>query len=171
VDLFINYVITTRLSLPVILVALAVVALVGSSLWIVILVLGLLKWDRFAVVMRSATMQTRNLDYVTVAKAIGCSTPRIVLSEIMPNILGNLVVVATLEMASAILLEASLSFLGLGVQPPLPSWGLMIAEAKQYMFFSAWLINIPGLALLVLVLAINLLGDGVRDIAAPEQRS
>jgi peptide/nickel transport system permease protein len=171
VDLFINYLVTTRLSLPVILVALAVVALVGSSLWLVILVLGLLKWDRFAVVMRSATMQTRNLDYVTVAKAIGCSTPRIVLSEIMPNILGNLVVVATLEMASAILLEASLSFLGLGVQPPLPSWGLMIAEAKQYMFFSAWLINIPGLALLVLVLAINLLGDGVRDIAAPEQRS
>jgi peptide/nickel transport system permease protein len=171
VDLVINYLVTTRLSLPVILVALAVVALVGSSLWVVILVLGLLKWDRFAVVMRSATMQTRSLDYVTVAKAIGCSTPRIVLSEIMPNILGNLVVVATLEMASAILLEASLSFLGLGVQPPLPSWGLMIAEAKQYMFFSAWLINIPGLALLVLVLAINLLGDGVRDIAAPEQRS
>jgi peptide/nickel transport system permease protein len=171
VDLFINYLVTTRLSLPVILVALAVVALVGSSLWIVILVLGLLKWDRFAVVMRSATMQTRNLDYVTVARAIGCSSPRIVLSEIMPNILGHLVVVGTLEMASAILLEASLSFLGLGVQPPLPSWGLMIAEAKQYMFFSAWLINIPGLALLVLVLAINLLGDGIRDIAAPEQRN
>jgi peptide/nickel transport system permease protein len=171
VDLLVSYIVTTRLSLPVILVALAVVALIGSSLWVVILVLGLLKWDRFAVVMRSATMQTRNLDYVTVARAVGCSSPRIVLSEIMPNILGNLVVVATLEMASAILLEASLSFLGLGVQPPLPSWGLMIAEAKQYMFFSAWLINIPGLALLVLVLAINLLGDGVRDIAAPEQRS
>jgi peptide/nickel transport system permease protein len=171
VDLFITYIVTTRLSLPVILVALAVVALVGSSLWIVILVLGLLKWDRFAVVMRSATMQTRNLDYVSAARAMASSTPRIVLSEIMPNILGNLIVVATLEMASAILLEASLSFLGLGVQPPLPSWGLMISEAKQYMFFSAWLINIPGLALLILVLAINLLGDGVRDIAAPEQRT
>ena len=170
VDLFITYIVTTRLSLPVILVALAVVALAGSSLWIVILVLGLLKWDRFAVVMRSATMQTRDLDYVAAARAMGCSTPRIVLSEIMPNIMGNLIVVATLEMASAILLEASLSFLGLGVQPPLPSWGLMISEAKQYMFFSAWLINIPGLALLILVLAINLLGDGVRDIAAPEQR-
>jgi peptide/nickel transport system permease protein len=171
VDLFISYLVTTRLSLPVILVALAIVAIIGSSLWVVIAVLGLLKWDRFAVVMRSATMQTRGLDYVTAARAMGCSTPRIVLSEIMPNIFGNLVVVATLEMASAILLEASLSFLGLGVQPPLPSWGLMISEAKQYMFFSAWLINIPGLALLVLVLAINLLGDGVRDIAAPEQRT
>src|SRR5690606_6870173 len=123
------------------------------------------------VVMRSATLQTRNLDYVTAARAMGCSTPRIVLGEMMPNITGSLVVVATLEMASAILLESSLSFLGLGVQPPLPSWGLMIAEAKQYMFFSAWLINIPGLSLLALVLAINLLGDGIRDIAAPEQRS
>ena len=133
--------------------------------------LGLLKWDRFAVVMRSATLQVRGLDYVVAAEAMGCSTARIVLAEILPNVTGSLVVVATLEMASAILLESSLSFLGLGVQPPLPSWGLMISEAKQYMFFSAWLINIPGLALLVLVLAINLLGDGVRDIAAPEQRT
>jgi peptide/nickel transport system permease protein len=91
-----------------------------------------------------------------------------VLSEIMPNILGNLVVVATLEMASAILLEASLSFLGLGVQPPLPSWGLMIAEAKLYMFFSFWLIAIPGTALALLVLAINMVGDGIRDVTAPE---
>lgn len=170
VDLFVTYLITTRLSLPVILVALAVVALVGGSLWIVILVLGLLKWDRFAVVMRSATMQVRSLDYVAAAQAVGCSTPRIVLSEILPNITGNLVVVATLEMASAILLEASLSFLGLGVQPPLPSWGLMISEAKGYMFFNPWLITIPGTALLMLVLAINLLGDGIRDVAAPEQR-
>lgn len=171
VDLLVNYVITTRLSLPVILVALAVVALVGGSLWIVILVLGLLKWDRFAVVMRSATLQARSLDYVAAAQAIGCSTPRILLGEIMPNITGSLIVVATLEMASAILLEASLSFLGLGVQPPLPSWGLMISEAKTYMFFSAWLITIPGAALLALVLSINLVGDGIRDVAAPESRN
>jgi peptide/nickel transport system permease protein len=171
VDLFVNYLITTRLSLPVILVALAVVALVGGSLWVVILVLGLLKWDRFAVVMRSATMQARSLDYVAAAQAIGCSTPRILLGEIMPNITGSLIVVATLEMASAILLEASLSFLGLGVQPPLPSWGLMISEAKTYMFFSAWLITIPGAALLALVLSINLVGDGIRDVAAPESRN
>jgi peptide/nickel transport system permease protein len=168
VDMVVTYLVTTRLALPVILVALALVALVGSSLTVVILVLGLLKWDRFAVVMRSATMQHRSLDYVAAAQAIGCSTPRILLSEILPNIAGNLIVVATLEMASAILLEAALSFLGLGVQPPLPSWGLMISEAKPYMFFSPWLITIPGLALLVLVLAINLVGDGVRDVTAAE---
>ena len=171
VDLVVTYLITVRLALPVILVALAVVALVGSSLWLVILVLGLLKWDRFAVVMRSTTMQVRGLDYVVAARATGASTARIVLGELLPNVADALVVVATLEMASAILLEAALSFLGLGVQPPLPSWGLMISEAKSYMFFSAWLITIPGAALLALVLAINLLGDGIRDVTAPEGRN
>jgi peptide/nickel transport system permease protein len=171
VDLVVTYLITVRLALPVILMALAVVALVGSSLWLVILVLGLLKWDRFAVVMRSTTMQVRGLDYVVAARATGASTARIVLGELLPNVADALVVVATLEMASAILLEAALSFLGLGVQPPLPSWGLMISEAKSYMFFSAWLITIPGAALLALVLAINLLGDGIRDVTAPEGRN
>jgi peptide/nickel transport system permease protein len=170
VDLFVTYLLTVRLSMPVILVALAVVALVGGSLSVVILVLGLLIWDRFAVVMRSATQQAAALDYVTAARAIGCSTTRIILGEILPNVAGSLIVVATLEMAHAILLEAALSFLGLGVQPPLPSWGLMISEAKRFMFFSPWLITIPGTALLVLVLAINLLGDGLRDATAPEQR-
>jgi peptide/nickel transport system permease protein len=137
----------------------------------VILVLGLLLWDRFAVVLRSATQQARGMDYVAAAQAAGCSTPRILFSEILPNVLNPLIVVATLEMAHAILLEAALSFLGLGVQPPLPSWGLMVAEGKALMFFEPWLITIPGLALFLLVLAVNLLGDGVRDITAPENRN
>jgi peptide/nickel transport system permease protein len=168
VDLVITFIVTTRLAMPVVLVALAVAALAGSSLKIVILVLGLLLWDRFAVVTRSATMQVRGLDYVAAAQAVGCSTLRIILSEVLPNIANALIVVATLEMAQAILLEAALSFLGLGVQAPLPSWGLMVAEGKEYMFFSPWVITIPGVALFTLVLAINLLGDGVRDLTAPE---
>ncbi len=171
VDMAVNFLITTRLSMPVILVALAVVSLIGSSLWIVISVLGLLIWDRFAVVMRSSTMQVRNLDYVAAAQAIGCSTSRIIMAEILPNIMNNLIVVATLEMAHAILLEAALSFLGLGVQPPAPSWGLMISEGKGMMFFDPWLIGIPGAALFVLILAINLMGDGIRDVTAPENRN
>jgi peptide/nickel transport system permease protein len=171
VDMAITFIITMRLSLPVVLVALAVVALVGGSLLVVILVLGLLLWDRFAVVLRSATQQARGMDYVAAAQAAGCSTPRILFSEILPNVLNPLIVVATLEMAHAILLEAALSFLGLGVQPPLPSWGLMVAEGKALMFFEPWLITIPGLALFLLVLAVNLLGDGVRDITAPENRN
>lgn len=167
VDMVANFLITTRLSMPVVLVAIAVVSLVGSSLTVVIWVLGLLIWDRFAVVMRSATMQVRNLDFVAAAQALGCSTPRIVFSEILPNTANHLIVVATVEMAHAILLEAALSFLGLGVQPPEPSWGLMISEAKGLMFFDGWLIAIPGAALFALVLSINLLGDGVRDVTAP----
>lgn len=170
-DMLVTFLVTTRLSMPVILVALATVAMVGGSLWIVILVLGLLKWDRFAVVMRSATQQVRSLDYVAAAQSAGASTRRILFGEILPNVMPQLIVVATLEAASAILLEAALSFLGLGVQPPLPSWGLMIAEAKSYMFFSFWLIAIPGGALAVLILAINLAGDGLHDFLAPQGKS
>lgn len=171
VDLVINFIITARLAMPVVLVALAVVAMIGGSLAVVILTLGLLKWDRFAVVMRSATQQVRSLDYVTAAEAAGASRRRIVLGEVLPNVFPHLIVVATVEAGSAILLEAALSFLGLGVQPPLPSWGLMIAEAKNLMFFSFWLIAIPGTALALLVLGINMLGDGLRDVFAPDGRS
>jgi peptide/nickel transport system permease protein len=170
VDMAVTFIITVRLAMPVILVALAVVAMVGGSLWIVILVLGLLKWDRFAVVMRAATQQVRSLDYVAAAEATGASTARIIAGEVLPNVLPHLIVVASVEAASAILLEAALSFLGLGVQPPLPSWGLMIAEAKTYMFFSFWLIAIPGTALATLVLVINMVGDGIRDVSAPGGR-
>jgi peptide/nickel transport system permease protein len=161
VDDVVMFVITCRLAIPLILVALTVVALVGSSLTVVVATLGLLLWDRFAVVARTTTMQVRNLDYIAAAQAAGASRAHILLREVLPNILTHLVVVATLEMALAILLEAALSFLGLGVPPPLPSWGLMIAEAKDYMFFSPWVIMIPGVALFILVLGINLLGDGL----------
>jgi peptide/nickel transport system permease protein len=170
VDMVVTFIITTRLSMPVVLVALAVVAIIGSSLSVVIWVLGLLIWDRFAVVMRSATQQIRAREFIIAAQASGCSTPRILATEVAPNVLNHLIVVATLEMAHAILLEAALSFLGLGVQPPTPSWGLMVSEAKGLMFFDPWLIAIPGVALFLLVLAINLLGDGLRDVTAPENR-
>ena len=171
VDAVISFVFATRLSMPVVLVALAVVAVVGGSLTAVIMVLGLLLWDRYAVVMRSATQQVRSLDYVAAASAVGASTGRILASEILPNVLNNLIVVATFEVAHAILLEAALSFLGLGVQPPLPSWGLMIAEGKEHILFEPWVIVIPGVALSILVLAVNMLGDGLRDVAAPENRN
>ena len=170
-DMIITFIITTRLAMPAILVALAVVALVGSSTTVVIWVLGLLLWDRFAVVMRSTTQQIRNLDYVAAAEAAGCSTLRILVTEIMPNVFNALIVVATLEIAHAVLLEAALSFLGLGVQPPTPSWGLMISEGKGHMFFKPWLIAIPGFALFVMILCINMLGDGIRDVTAPENRN
>lgn len=168
VDLVVNYLIATRLALPVVLVALAVVSSVGGSLPTVILVLGLLKWDRFAIVMRAVTRQARAKDYVAAARAAGAGPGHLLLREILPNVMPQLIVIATVEAASAILLEAALSFLGLGVQPPLPSWGLMIAEAKNQMFFSFWPIALPALMLATLVLALNLLGDGLRDVLAGE---
>lgn len=164
VDDVVMFVITCRLSIPLILIALTIVALFGNSLAIVILTLGLLLWERFAVVARTTTMQFRNREFVAAAQAAGASTLHILVRELLPNILPHLVVVATLEIAIAILLEAALSFLGLGVPAPLPSWGLMIAEARDYMFFSPWVIMIPGLALFILVFAFNLIGDGLRDL-------
>ena len=164
IDDVVMFAITARLSIPVVLVALAVAGLMGSSFILVILVLGLLLWDRFAVVARSTTMQIRTLDYVSAAWCAGCSHSSVLLREVLPNIATHLAVVATLEMALAILLEAALSFLGLGVPAPLPSWGLMISEAKDYMFFTPWVILVPGITLFVLVLGVNLLGDALRDM-------
>jgi peptide/nickel transport system permease protein len=168
VDSVVTFIVTVRLAMPLVLVALAVVATIGGSLTVVVLVLGLLRWDRFAVVTRAATQQVRALEFIAAAECTGASSLRIILGEVLPNITPQLVVVATVEAAQSILFEVALSFLGLGVQPPLPSWGLMIAEAKLYMFFSFWLIAIPGTALALLVLAINMVGDGVRDVTAPE---
>jgi peptide/nickel transport system permease protein len=168
VDMVITFLINTRLSLPSTLVALAVVGFTGGSLRVIVIVLGLLLWDRFAIVSRSRTQQLRSLEYVAAAKASGFSDLRIILTEILPNIANELIVVATLEVANAILYEAAYSFLGFGIQPPLPSWGLMIAEGKSAMFFKPWVINIPGFFLFILLVAVNLLGDGVRDVTAPE---
>lgn len=170
-DALVSYIVTTRLALPVVLVALATAALVGGSLKVVIVLLGLLLWDRFAIVTRSATQQLRDAEFIAAAKALGASTPYILLRELLPNLMSALTVVATLEMAHAILLEATLSFLGLGVQPPTPSWGLMVAEGKAYMFFQPWVIVIPGVVLALLVLGINLVGDGLRDVTAPDGRN
>ena len=163
VDAVVMFIVSCRLAIPLILVALTVVFMVGSSLTVVVLTIGLLLWERFAVVSRAVTRQVCGLDYVAAAWAAGCSRSWIILREVLPNIVHHLVVIATIDMAIAILLEAALSFLGLGVPPPLPSWGLMIAEGKDYMFFKPWVIEIPGIALVVLVLGINLLGDGLRD--------
>ncbi|OSN07735.1 peptide ABC transporter permease [Lonsdalea iberica] len=170
VDAVVSYILTVRLSMPVILVALAMASMVGGSVNVVIMLLGLLLWDRFLIVSRSVTRQLREAEFVAAAKTLGASSLFIMLREILPNLLGPLTVVATLEIAHAILLEATLSFLGLGVQPPMPSWGLMVAEGKAYMFFQPWVILIPGVMLAVLVLGINLVGDGLRDITALDGR-
>jgi peptide/nickel transport system permease protein len=171
VDAIVSYLLTVRLAMPVILVALALSALVGGSVKVVIVLLGLLLWDRFLIVSRAVTRQLSEAEFIAAARTLGASSLFIMLREILPNLLGPLTVVATLEIAHAILLEATLSFLGLGVQPPMPSWGLMVAEGKAYMFFQPWVILIPGVALALLVLSINLVGDGLRDVTALDGRN
>jgi len=170
IDLVISFVITTRLSLPIVLVALAAVALGGASLTTLITVLGLLLWDRFAVVTRAAAQSLRHQEYIMGLRAIGASRTRILFLEILPNMRATILVVVSLEVANVILLEAALSFLGLGVRPPTPSWGLMISEGRDNILFDPWLIALPGSALCLLVLAVNLFGDGMRDVAGPARK-
>ena len=169
VDMLISFIVTTRLSLPIVLVALAAVALGGASLKTLAIVLSLLLWDRFAVVVRAAAQSLRSREFVQATQSFGASHLYIMLHGILPNLRNTLIVVATLEIANVILLEAALSFLGLGAQPPTPSWGLMIAEGREHILFDPWLIALPGAGLCLLILAVNLLGDGVRD-ALDERR-
>lgn len=170
VDMLISFAITTRLSLPIVLVALAAVALGGASLTTLITVLGLLLWDRFAVVTRAAAQSLRHQEFIMGLRAIGASRTRILFLEILPNMRATILVVVSLEVANVILLEAALSFLGLGVRPPTPSWGLMISEGRDNILFDPWLIALPGSALCLLVLAVNLFGDGMRDITGPARK-
>ena len=170
IDMVISFAITTRLSLPIVLVALAAVALGGASLTTLITVLGLLLWDRFAVVPRAAAQSLRHQEFIMGLRSIGASRMRILFLEILPNMRATILVVVSLEVANVILLEAALSFLGLGVRPPTPSWGLMISEGRDNILFDPWLIALPGSALCLLVLAVNLFGDGMRDITGPARK-
>jgi peptide/nickel transport system permease protein len=171
VDAVVMYLVNSKLALPGLVVALSLVSIFGGSVLILILVLGFLFWDRYAIVTRTITMQLRAQEFVTAAQAVGATRTRIILAEIMPNLLDRVIVILTLEMAVAILIEAALSFLGLGIPPPTPSWGQMVAEGRSSMFFQPFLVTIPGIAILVLVISINMMGDGIRDITSPEGRN
>ena len=155
------------LSIPSLIFALAVMALLGPGLFNVFLALGLTNWSYTCRITRSQVLFTRSLDYVTAARAIGYGPVRMMFNQILPNIMGPILVMATLGVAYAILLEASLSFLGLGVQPPTPSWGGMLATAREQLFTAPWISIFPGLAIFFTVLGLNLLGDGLRDILDP----
>ena len=167
VDQVVSYILTCQLALPGILFLLTIISIVGSSLTVVILVIGVLHWTLFLVVTRAATQRIRNLDYITAANAIGARKSNIIFTDIIPNVLNQIIVIFTLEVGVAILAEATISFLGLGIQPPTPSWGVLIAEGKEAIFFQPWLIILPGIALFLLVISINMLGDGLRDITDP----
>lgn len=156
------------LTLPGVLIALAVAATVGPSLINVILIIALLYWAQFARMARGEALSIRERDYVQAAYAIGCSPLRILRLHIFPNLMNTIIVLATLEVAAAILLESTLSFLGVGVPPPTPTWGIMVADGRQYVEIAWWAVTFPGLAIMVTVLAVNLLGDTLRDKFDPK---
>lgn len=155
------------LSIPSLIFALAIMALLGPGLLNVFLALGFTNWSYTCRITRSQVLSARSLDYVTAARALGYGQIRIMFTQILPNVVGPILVIATLGVAYAILLEASLSFLGLGVQPPTPSWGAMLSTAREQLFTAPWISIFPGLAIFVTVLGLNLLGDGLRDILDP----
>mgnify|MGYP000123048787 CR=1 FL=1 len=163
-DRVISFFLTCQLALPGLLLAMALVFLIGPSVIVVICVIGLLHWSYYLVVTRAATQKIRDLEYVTAARAIGSNRWQIMTVEILPNLLSEIIVIFSLEVGVAVLAEAALSFLGVGIQPPIPSWGLMIAEGKTSVFLRPWLVILPGMFIFLLVLAANLIGDGLRDM-------
>lgn len=157
----------TMLAMPFILLALAVIAVLGPSLRNIILVLGITSWVSYARVVRAEVLTLRTREFVSAAKALGGGGSRVVFRHLLPNVLTPVIVIATLEVARMIILESALSFLGLGVQPPTPTWGGMLADGRAYVTTAWWLATFPGLAIMLTVLGINLLGDWLRDILDP----
>ena len=158
------------LALPYLMVALTVVALLGSSVTNVILVIGLLRWMGFAWILRGEVLRLIEMDFVRLALVAGSSRSRIMFKHVFPNIINTLLVLATLELGLAVIVEASLSFLGLGVPRPMPSWGSMLRDAQQYIYLTWWFPLIPGLAITLLVMSANLAGDWLRDRFDPTRR-
>jgi peptide/nickel transport system permease protein len=156
-----------QLAFPFILLAIAVIGVLGPSLTTIIAVIGVSSWVVYARIVRSAVLSLREREFVQAALALGSGDGRVLIRHILPNALTPWLVVATLDMARVIVIESALSFLGLGVQPPTPTWGGMLADGRVYISTAWWLATFPGLAILVTVLGINLFGDGLRDTLDP----
>jgi peptide/nickel transport system permease protein len=158
------------LSFPVIMLALLFAALFGPSLVNIIIVLAMVLWSPYARMARGETLRVKKLDYVDLARTAGASNLAIIARHILPNIAGALIVLATLQVGTVIVLEASLSFLGVGVPPPTPSWGSMVSDGRNFIASAWWVSLIPGLAVLVIVMAANMLGDALADWLNPDRR-
>jgi ABC-type dipeptide/oligopeptide/nickel transport system permease subunit len=152
---------------PGLLFAIAIMAVIGPSLYNVFLALGLVSWTSLARVVRGQVLSLKEQEYVEAARAAGASNARIILRHILPNTIAPVIVLLTLGIGGAILAEASLSFLGLGAQPPTPSWGSMLSTGRDYLLQAPWLSLYPGMAIFLTVMGFNLLGDGIRDLLDP----
>ena len=167
VDTVIGTVVDVTLSFPQILLALAFVAALGPSLVTIIVVLGLTGWERYVRVVRGEVLALRERDFIEAARAMGVGRPRIIFRHVLPNTMSSIVVLSTLQVAQAILAEAALSFLGVGSGRAYPTWGQMISLGRDFVTVAWWLPTLPGVAILLTVLAINLVGDRLRDALDP----
>ena len=158
------------MAFPPLLLAIALAAILKPGLNIVILVIALVNWVQIARVIYTETVSLSEREYIEAARALGAGNGRILLRHLLPHLIPTVIVYATLGIATTVLLEAMLSFLGRGVQPPTPAWGMMIFESQSYFLNAPWLVFIPGAAILILALAFNLVGDGLRDALDPTQR-
>jgi peptide/nickel transport system permease protein len=170
VDLAIMRVCDILLAFPGILLAIAMVAVLGPSLNNVVLALAIIGWVSYARLVRGQVLKVREMEFVTAAKALGARSPRVILRHVLPNVINPVIVMATLGLAGAILAEASLSFLGLGVQPPTPSWGAMLTAGRRYLGLANHLAIFPGAAIMLAVMGLNFLGDGLIDALDPKYR-
>ncbi|MBX3577464.1 MAG: ABC transporter permease [Rhizobiaceae bacterium] len=157
-----------QLAFPVILLVISIVAVLGPSLTNLIVIMGLSGWPRFARLVRGAVLSVRGLEYVEAARAIGAGKMRVMFRHILPNILSAIIVYSSFELARMILLEATLSYLGLGVQPPEPTWGGMISEGQKYITQAWWVSLFPGIAIATIILVFNMIGDELRDALDPQ---
>lgn len=158
------------MAFPALLLAIALAAIFTPSLWIVAMVIALVNWVQIARVIYTETTSLATHEYIEAARALGAGSLRILARHILPHLLPTILVWATLGIATTVLLEATLSFLGIGVRPPTPSWGGIIFESQSYFLFAPWLVFLPGLAIMLLALAFNLVGDALRDALDPTQR-
>ena len=171
VDEFLMRLVDIKLAIPLILIALVLVITLGQSLWIIVTVLCLFIWPRFARQVRGEVLQLKHMDYVALAKVSGASTARILFIHIFPGTINTLIVVATLQVGIVILLESTLSFLGAGVPPPTPAWGSMVADGRDKLAGGVWWIStFPGVAIMITVMSLNLFGDWLRDTLDPRLR-
>jgi ABC-type dipeptide/oligopeptide/nickel transport system permease subunit len=169
-DAAIMTLLNVMLSFPFVLLALAVIAVLGPNLVNMIFVLGIADWPLYARVIRAETLAIREREFITAGRALGMSHPRLMFGQILPNLVSLIIVIATLQVARVIILESFLSFLGLGIQPPTPAWGNMLGEGRVYMLNSWWIAAFPGLAIFVTTLAINLMGNALRDWLDPHMK-
>ena len=170
VDSIIARITDVQLAFPLVLLAVAIVAVVGAGLWTVIAAIGLTSWVQYVRVVRAEAMSLREREFVAAAEAAGAAPARVLARHLLPNVASAAIVLGTFEIARAIVLESSLSFLGLGVPPTTPSWGGMLADGRQYLDTAWWTALFPGLAIMTAVMGVNLLGDGLRDALDPGAR-